>query len=79
MFDTLGYARYLEASGVPRAPAEAHAEAARRFLLSARASEGDMPATVADLQSGIERLSRSVTIRFGVMWVIGIIWFALTV
>jgi hypothetical protein len=40
--DTLGYMKYLENHGVPRAEAEAHAEAVNQFLFPQLATKGDV-------------------------------------
>jgi hypothetical protein len=40
--DTLGYVKYLEAQGVPRAMAEAHAEAVNRYLFPELATKADL-------------------------------------
>jgi hypothetical protein len=51
--DTLAYAKELEAAGVERRAAEAHAEALTRHVLP------DL-VTKADLQSAVERLEQRV-------------------
>jgi hypothetical protein len=54
--DTLAYTKHLEAAGVPRAEAEAQAEALTQHVLP------DL-ATKADLEQAIERLKHDLTIR----------------
>lgn len=57
-FDTLTFTKTLEAAGVPRNVAEAHAAAARDFIMA------DL-VTKADLRDAMERLTLSLTIRLG--------------
>jgi hypothetical protein len=53
--DTLGYTKYLEEHGVPRAEAEKHARELRRFLLP---DDPTLEARVAKLESWVNRLER---------------------
>ena len=53
--DTLAYTKHLEAAGVPRAEAEAQAEALTQHVLPDLAT--------ADLEQAIERLKHDLTIR----------------
>jgi hypothetical protein len=48
-FDSLGYAKRLRENGVPQNQAEAHAEAARDFIMAELATKGDLLAVRADL------------------------------
>jgi hypothetical protein len=57
-FDTLGYAKRLRDGGVPNPQAEAHAEAAREFIMSELV-------TKQDLQTAIETLTLRLTGRLG--------------
>jgi hypothetical protein len=57
-FDTLGYAKRLRDGGVPNAQAEAHAEAAREFIMTELV-------TKQDLQTAIETLTLRLTVRLG--------------
>ena len=63
--DTLGYAKRLRESGVPGAQAEAHAEAARDFIMAELV-------TRIDLEAALDRLTLRMTVRFGVMLVAGL-------
>jgi hypothetical protein len=65
--DTLAYTKSLEAAGVDRRAAEAHAEALTHHVLP------DL-ATKADLEQGLERLKHDLTVRvFGlVLGVVGV-------
>ena len=63
--DTLGYAKHLRDSGVPGNQAEAHAEAARDFIMAE-------PVTKIDLEAALDRLTLRMTVRFGVMLVAGL-------
>ena len=49
IFDSLGYAKRLRDGGVPRDQAEAHAEAARDFIMVELATKADVLALRADL------------------------------
>ena len=57
-FDTLGYAKRLRDGGVPNAQAEAHAEAAREFIMTELV-------TKQDLQTAIETQTLRLTVRLG--------------
>jgi hypothetical protein len=57
-FDTLGYAKRLRDGGVPNPQAQAHAEAAREFIMSELV-------TKQDLQSAIETQTLRLTVRLG--------------
>jgi hypothetical protein len=57
-FDTLGYAKRLREGGVPNPQAEAHAEAAREFIMIELV-------TKQDLQAAIETLTLRLTVRVG--------------
>jgi hypothetical protein len=63
--DTLGYAKHLRDSGVPSDQAEAHAEAARDFIMAELV-------TKTDLEAALDRLTLRMTVRFGVMLAAGI-------
>src|SRR5437763_16388907 len=63
--DTLGYAKHLRDSGVPSNQAEAHAEAARDFIMAELV-------TKMDLEAALDRLTLRMTVRFGVMLAAGL-------
>jgi hypothetical protein len=42
-FDTLGYAKQLRDRGIPQDQAEAHAEAARDFIMAELVTKTDLP------------------------------------
>jgi hypothetical protein len=50
-FDSLGYAKRLRDRGVPQDQAEAHAEAARDFIMAELVTKADLLATKQDLQT----------------------------
>ena len=55
-FDSLGYAKRLRDRGVPNDQAEAHAEAARDFIMPEIATRADVLAVRADLLATEQRL-----------------------
>lgn len=59
-FDTLSYARKLKEAGIPAKEAEAHAEAAREFVMAELV-------TKTDLAAAIETQTLRLTVRLGVM------------
>ena len=50
-FDTLSYSRFLREQGVSQEHAEAHAEAARQFIMAELVTKQDLLAVRQDLQS----------------------------
>ena len=70
--DTLGYAKHLRDSGVPANQAEAHAEAARDFIMTELVTKHDLLATKQELQTAMDNLGLRLTVRLGVMLVTGI-------
>jgi hypothetical protein len=85
-FDTLGYAKRLRDAGISQGQAEAHAEAAREFVMGElvtkadllaikadlQATKADLQAMKADLQTAIDNLSLRLTLRLGVMLAAGL-------
>jgi hypothetical protein len=63
--DTLGYAKRLRDKGVPPEQAEAHAEAARDFIMVELV-------TKTDLNEALERWSLKLSVRLGFMLAAGI-------
>lgn len=61
-FDTLAYAKRLRDRGVPQDQAEAHAEAAREFIMAELV-------TKTDLQLALETQTLRLTVRLGFMLV----------
>jgi hypothetical protein len=57
-FDTLGYSKHLRDAGVPVNQAEAHAEAARDYVMHEIV-------TKADLALALDNLTLRLTIRMG--------------
>jgi hypothetical protein len=55
-FDSLGYAKKLRDGGVPQEQAEAHAEAARDFIMVELATKSDLLATEQKLRTNITDL-----------------------
>ena len=87
-FDSLGYAKRLRDRGVPNDQAEAHAEAARDFIMAELVTKADMAelahwtdllATKQELQTDIAELRHDMetqnlrlTVRLGAMLVVAI-------
>ncbi|WP_378952127.1 hypothetical protein [Mesorhizobium sp. ANAO-SY3R2] len=67
-YDTLGYSKRLTAAGVSAKQAEAHAEAARDYLMPELATKAD----IAELKHLIERNALMVTVRLGGLMVVGV-------
>jgi hypothetical protein len=59
-FDRLGYAKRLRDGGVPRDQAEAHAEAARDFIMTELATKADVLAVRTDLLATEQRLQTDI-------------------
>ena len=57
MIDTLGYVKRLEAAGVPRAQAEAQAEALRDDVAPQLVTRGDLDGAVAKLDAKIDNVA----------------------
>ncbi|RWC91663.1 MAG: hypothetical protein EOS72_03135 [Mesorhizobium sp.] len=49
-YDTLGYSKALQTAGIPRGQADAHAEAARDFIMAELVTKTDLKAAL-DAQS----------------------------
>lgn len=71
-FDTLGYSKRLRDAGVASNQAEAHAEAARDFIMTELATKSDLVAVRADLQTMADLISLRITVRLGSLMIAGI-------
>jgi hypothetical protein len=78
-FDSLGYAKKLRDAGVPLAEAEAHAEAAREFIMTELVTHSDLDVLRRELDAKFENvalridaLSLRLTVRMGVMLAAGL-------
>lgn len=78
-FDSLGYARRLRDRGVSQEQAEAHADAARDFIMAELVTKSDLQLALApldrrmdSLETKIDNLSLRLTLRLGVMLVVAI-------
>ena len=80
-FDSLGYARRLRDRGVPQEQAEAHAEAARDFIMTELVTKSDLQvalqAAIAPLERRMDNLEMKIdtqtlrlTVRLGAMQVV---------
>lgn len=81
-FDSLSFAKKLPDAGVPQDQAEAHAEAAREFIMVELVTRHDLDTARRELQSAIDTARRELeasidnldlrlTIRMGVMLAAG--------
>lgn len=71
-FDSLSYARHLREHGVPTEQAEAHADAARQFIMSDLATKGDLLSLKTDLTAAMDTQALRLTLRLGLMLATGI-------
>ena len=78
-FDTLGYAKRLRDAGISQQQAEAHAEAAREFVMGELVTRADLQVVKADLQAmkadlhaAMDTLSLRLTLRLGAMLATGL-------
>jgi hypothetical protein len=85
-FDSLGYAKRLRDRGVAQDQAEAHAEAARDFIMTELATKADVVAIkadllatkqelrsdIAELRHDMETQNLRLTVRLGAMLVVSI-------
>jgi hypothetical protein len=78
-FDTLGYAKRLRDGGVPNPQAEAHAEAAREFIMTELLTKQDLLviqrgllATEQKLQAAMDTLALRLTVQLGGIVVAGL-------
>lgn len=71
-FDTLGYAKKLREHGVPQDQAEAHAEAAREFIMAELVTKTDLSAAIASVRQEIDSQTLRLTLRMGVMLAAGL-------
>ena len=78
-FDTLGYAKKLTAAGVPQLEAEAHAEAAREFIMAELVTKTDLQTLTAHFDAKLDTLSLRITVRLGAMLVAAVGVFAMIV
>ena len=66
-FDSLGYAKKLRDRGVPNDQAEAHAEAARDFIMPELATKADVLAIKTDLLATEQRLQTEFRTRINAL------------
>jgi hypothetical protein len=82
-FDSRGYAKHLRDAGIPRDQVEAHAEAAREFIMAElvtrydlgvlrRELEAKIDVLRGELEAKIDTLPMRLTIRMGVMLTAGV-------
>jgi hypothetical protein len=82
-FDSLAYAKHLRDHGVPQPEAEAHAEAARTFIMNELITKEDLragldelrrdvDAKIENLSLRIDGMSLRLTVRVGVMLAAGL-------
>ena len=71
-FDTLSYARYLRDRGVIQDQAEAHAEAARQFIMAELVTKADLQTALSHVDAKLDNLGLRLTVRLGVLLAGGI-------
>ncbi len=78
-FDSLGYAKKLRDAGVSQDEAEAHAEAAREFIMTELVTRNDLDVLRRELDGKLENLALRLdaqtlrlTVRMGVMLAAGL-------
>ncbi len=78
-FDSLGYAKKLRDAGVSQDEAEAHAEAAREFIMTELATHTDLDILRRELDGKLENIALRLdaqtlrlTVRMGVMLAAGL-------
>jgi hypothetical protein len=71
-FDTLGYAKKLREHGVSQDQAEAHAEAAREFIMAELVTKPDLNAAISFVRQEIDTQTLRLTVRTGVMLAAGL-------
>ena len=59
-FDSLAYAKHLRDHGVPQQEAEAHAEAARTFIMNELITKEDLRVGLDDLRRGLDEVRRDL-------------------
>ncbi len=67
-YDTLAHSKALQKAGIPAKQADAHAEAARDYILPELATKSD----ITELKHLIERQSLALTVRMGGLIVVGV-------
>jgi hypothetical protein len=70
-FDTLGYAKRLRDAGIPQKQAEAHAEAAREFIMTELVTKSDLSTAVQLLDAKIDRQGLVTRLQIGGMLLVG--------
>lgn len=74
-FDTLGYSKRLRESGIATSHAEAHAEAARDFIMTELVTKSDLfevKSDIRELRVNLEKLSLQLTVRLGGIVALGV-------
>lgn len=66
-FDSLGYSKRLKAAGVADREADAHAEAARDFVMAELATRSDLDVLRRELEGKIDTMTLRLTVRLGLM------------
>jgi hypothetical protein len=66
-FDSLGYARHLRDHGVAQEQAEAHADAARTYIMGELVTREDLRVALENLDLRLTARIQAQTVRLGVM------------
>jgi hypothetical protein len=68
----LGYAKHLRDNGVAQQQAEAHAEAARQFIMAELVTKSDLQVLTTHFDTKLDNLSLRLTVRLGILLAAGI-------
>lgn len=71
-FDTLGYSKALKSAGVEPLIAEAHAEAARDFIMKELVTKADLQTALSAIDAKLDAQTLRITARMGAMMALGI-------
>jgi hypothetical protein len=66
-FDSLGYARHLRDHGVAQEQAEAHADAARTYIMGELVTREDLRVALENLDLRLTARIQAQTVRLGIM------------
>ena len=71
-FDSLSYARHLREKGVPAEQAEAHADAARTYIMGELVTREDLRVALDNLDLRLTGRIQAQTVRLGAMLAVAV-------